>query len=81
VFEGVADELLLAVQVQLPEDVADVVLHCLLGDVELVGDLPVAVAPRHELQHLTLAFGEGRGRSRRLGQLTELSEYEGDELG
>ena len=32
VLQGVAAELLLAVEMELPEDVADVVLHRLLGD-------------------------------------------------
>ena len=49
VLQGVADELLAPVQMQLGEDVADVVLDGLLGDVQLGADLLVGMAPGHEL--------------------------------
>src|SRR3546814_2869344 len=52
---GVHDGLHAGVQVQLLEDVPHVVLHGVLGDVELTGDLPVAHPLSHELQHLELA--------------------------
>src|SRR5207253_3008784 len=59
---GVDDRLHPRVQVQLLEDVAHVVLDRVLGDVEVLGDLAVAHALGHELQHLELAVGEtGRG--------------------
>jgi hypothetical protein len=49
------------VQLQLLEDVADVVLHGVLGDEELLGDVAVVQAARHELEHLELALGQPRG--------------------
>src|SRR6266511_2673802 len=49
------------VQVQLLEDVADVVLDGVLGDVELLGDVAVVVALGDELEDLHLAVGEPRG--------------------
>src|SRR5713226_4793132 len=50
------------VQVQLLQDVADVVLDGVLRDEELLGDVPVVVAPSDELQHLQLPLGEAGGR-------------------
>ena len=52
VVQRVADELLLPVEVELGQDVPDVVLHRLLGDEQLLADLPVGVAPRHVLEDL-----------------------------
>src|SRR4029450_571588 len=49
------------VQVQLLEDVADVVLDGVLGDVELFGDVAVVVALGAQLEDLHLALGEPRG--------------------
>src|SRR5688572_3550414 len=43
------------VQVELLEDVADVVLHGVLGDDEVVSDLAVGQPARHQAQHLDLA--------------------------
>src|SRR3546814_301455 len=76
---GVHDGLHAGVQVQLLEDVPHVVLHGVLGDVELTGDLPVAHPLSHELQHLELATREPRGGDglalvRLLGQVRELRE-------
>jgi hypothetical protein len=44
------------VDLQLMEDVADVVLHRLLAEIEAVGDLFVGLSIRHETQHGNLAF-------------------------
>src|SRR5918998_1427437 len=76
VLEGVADQLLAAVQVELAQDVADVVLDRLLRDEELLTDLAVAVAPGHVLQHLALALGQRLRRARRLGDAAELAEHQ-----
>src|SRR5918998_5056618 len=76
VLEGVADQLLAAVEVKLPQDVADVVLDRLLRDEELLTDLAVAVAPGHVLQHLALALGQRLRRARRLGDAAELAEHQ-----
>src|SRR5207302_7677704 len=50
------------VEVQLLEDVADVVLDGVLGDEELLGDVPVVVAPGDELEDLQLPVGQPGSR-------------------
>src|SRR6516225_12336389 len=50
------------VEVQLLEDVTHVVLHRVLGDVELVADLPVALTLGHQLEDLELPLGQRRRR-------------------
>ena len=60
---GVADQLLLPLEVQLVEDVADVVLDGLLRDEQLRADLLVGVAPRDELR-----FAWARDERRRLDE-------------
>src|ERR1035437_1815820 len=67
------------VEVKLLEDVAHMVLDGVLGDVEGVGDLTVAHAFGHQLEHLELACGERRRRVvltflRPLGQDVELPQ-------
>src|SRR5438552_9813843 len=79
---GVDDRLHPRMQVQLLEDVAHVVLDRVLGDVEVLGDLAVAHALGHELQHLELAVGEPGGGELLLllGPLHQRVEL-GEELG
>jgi hypothetical protein len=62
--------------VELAQDVPDVVLHRLLGDVELLADLPVGVAARHVLEDLALALGQGLGRPGLLGDAAELAQHQ-----
>src|SRR5919108_3185510 len=50
------------VELELLQDVADVVLHGVLGDVELLGDVAVVQPPGHELQDLQLPLREPRRR-------------------
>ena len=58
VFDGVAHEFVLTVEVQLGQDVAHVVFDRLLGNEELFADLAVGVAASHmgpvSYTHLTL---------------------------
>src|SRR6266566_3683492 len=54
----VHDRLHPRMQVQLLEDVADVVLHGVLGDVQLFGDIAVVVALGDQLEDFHLAVGE-----------------------
>src|SRR5207253_461012 len=70
------------VQVELLQDVPDVVLHRVLGDVELVGDLAVAHALGHQSQHLELPAGErGGGELLLLLRLLHQSVEFGEQLG
>jgi hypothetical protein len=62
------------VELQLLQDVAHVVLHRVLGDVELTGDVTVAETARDELEHLELAFGQS-GRQRTLAVVRLLREH------
>src|SRR2546430_12880538 len=63
-------------QVQLLEDVPDVILDGVLGDVELLRDIPVVQALSDELEDLHLALGQARGRHLRplLGRLRDRRE-------
>src|SRR5215218_9668382 len=60
---GVHDGLHAGVELELLQDVADVVLHGVLGDEELLGHLAVVEALGHQPQHLELALGEAEGRA------------------
>jgi hypothetical protein len=55
------------VQLELLQDVADVVLHRVLGDEQLLGDVAVRHPPGDQPQHLHLAVGQPRD-----GQLLSL---------
>jgi RimJ/RimL family protein N-acetyltransferase len=59
--DGVDDGLHPGVQLQLLQDVADVVLHGVLADEQLLGDVAVVHALGHQLEDLHLAVGEPRG--------------------
>ena len=56
--QRVRDRVCPVAEMQLAQDVRDVGLDGLLADVELPGDLGVAVRPGQRLQHLTLASGQ-----------------------
>jgi len=59
VLDGEANELVPAVELELAQDVADVVLDGLLRDVELGADLLVGVPPSHELEDFAFAGDSG----------------------
>src|SRR5581483_4138093 len=60
--DGVDHRLHPGVQMELLEDVADVILDRVLGDVELLADLAIALALGDQLEHLELALRERGGR-------------------
>jgi uncharacterized membrane protein len=79
---GVHDRLHPGVQVQLLQDVAHVVLHGVLRDVQLLGHLLVAHPCGHQLEHLELPAREHRRREllllgSALGQRVELLQQLG----
>jgi hypothetical protein len=74
VLEREAHQLVAPVQVELAEDVADVVLHGLLGDVQLLTDLAVGVPAGDQSQHLPLPLGERLRAGGRLGEPAELAQ-------
>ena len=81
VFECVADQFLLPVEVELAQDVADVVLHRLRRDVQLLADLPVGVAPGHVLEDLALPLGQGLDSSGLPAQPAEFAQDQAGQLG
>src|SRR5438045_9431765 len=74
VLRGVADELLLPLEVELVEDVPDVVLDRLRRDEQALADLLVGVAASDELQHLALPLRERVGPLA-LREPAELTEH------
>src|SRR3712207_9411931 len=54
-------------QLELLEDVAHVVLHGVLADEQLAGDLAVVEPLGHEAEHLELSIGQ-RSEERRVGK-------------
>jgi hypothetical protein len=69
------------VDLELFQDVPDVVLHGVLGDEQLLGDVAVVHAAGHELEHLHLPVGE-LGRGDALGPvLAGVPVGQGGELG
>src|SRR5918996_738274 len=66
---------------ELLEDVLEVGLHGVGGDVELLGDVAVGVAERQQLQHLDLPGGQGLGPAVALLGLRQLLGQGHHELG
>src|SRR5918996_1216293 len=66
---------------ELLEDVLEVGLHGVGGDVELLGDVAVGMAERQQLQHLDLPGGQGLGPAVALLGLRQLLGQGHHELG
>jgi hypothetical protein len=54
---GIDDCLHAGVKVKFIEDVADVILDCVLGDEQIGPDIAIVLAPRHQLQDFQLSLG------------------------
>jgi hypothetical protein len=70
VVDGKTNELVTPVEVKLAQNVADVVLHGPLRDVQLLTDLAVGMPSGHELEDLPLPLGERLGAGGCLGALS-----------
>src|SRR5581483_2241239 len=79
--DGHGDGLRPGGDVQLLEDDSRVELHRALGNVQALGDLLVAEALHHELQHLHLPVGEGIGSIVAAQELAHATEQLGRDGG
>src|SRR3954470_21015849 len=59
---GVEHGLHAGVQLQLLQDVPDVVLHGVLGDEQVAGDLAVVATAGDQAEYVEFALGQARGR-------------------
>lgn len=76
VLERVTHQFVLAVEVQLLQDVPHVVLDSLLGDEEFLADLAIGVAPGYVLENLTFPLGQRLSWASRLLEAPKLTEYQ-----